>query len=221
MTKQPRLVAEFVGTTTLTAAVIGSGYMATNVSPDVGIQLLVNAFTTVAALVLLIEVFGPISGAHFNTLVTLLALRNKVVTAHEAFTFGLVQLFGALAGAATANLMFGAKVFTASTHERSSAGIFIGELIATAGLIFVIALLMNKVANYRASVVVALWIGAAFLFTASTSFANPTLTIARALTDSFAGISPASLPLFFLAQFLGAALGYAISLAFTTTKKSE
>jgi len=207
-----RCGAEALGTGVLVAAVIGSGIMATNLTDDVAVQLLVNALATVAALGVLIAVLGPISGAHFNPLVTLVELARRDLKAGEAGGYLVAQLIGALAGAGLANVMFGLPIWAASTHHRSGSGVWLGEFVATAGLLLTIGALMRTGRGNLGPILVPAWIGAAYFFTSSTSFANPAVSIGRALSDSFAGIAPASLPGFIGAQVLGAAAGAAMTI---------
>ncbi len=207
-----RCGAEALGTGVLVAAVIGSGITATNLTVDVAVQLLVNALATVAALGVLIAVLGPISGAHFNPVVTLVELARRDLKAGEAGGYLVAQLIGALAGAGLANVMFGLPIWAASTHHRSGWGVWLGEFVATAGLLLTIGALTRTGRGRLGPILVPAWIGAAYFFTSSTSFANPAVSIGRALSDSFAGIAPASLPGFIGAQVLGAAAGAALTI---------
>jgi arsenate reductase len=198
-----RLVAELLGTALLLAAVVGSGVMAQRLTSDIGIQLLVNAVATVAVLGVLISSLGPISGAHFNPAVT---LAQAVRGAHRWSDVGpyvAVQLVGGVVGTAVANVMFGLPALHWSHHVRTGPGLWLGEVIATGGLVLAIGLVREG--GDRASLVVPAWILGAYFFTSSTSFANPAVTLARAFTNSFAGIAPASVPAFAAAQAVGAA----------------
>lgn len=202
-----RLFAEFLGAAILVATVVGSGIMAVNLTDDVALQLLFNAFATVASLGVLIWVLGPISGAHFNPAVTLIAAVRREMKVLEASGYIAVQIVGAIAGATLANVMFSLPFWSESTNIRTGTGVWIGEIVATGGLLLVIgAITRTGHANLGATLVPA-WIGAAYLFTASTSFANPAVTIGRAFSDTFAGISLASVPAFIAFQLLGAAIG--------------
>jgi glycerol uptake facilitator-like aquaporin len=197
------LVAEFVGTAFLLLAVVGSGIMAQRLcGGNVGLALLANALATGGALVALIITFGSVSGAHFNPVVTLAsALREK--TWDSVLPYVVAQVLGALAGTALANLMFGLPAFTASHHERSGTAMAVSEFVATFGLLAVIwgcARARPAAAPYA----VAAYIVGAYWFTPSTSFANPAVTIARSLTDTFSGIRPADVPTFVLVQIAGA-----------------
>ncbi|WP_048441627.1 aquaporin [Caenimonas sp. SL110] len=198
-----RILAEFIGTALLLAAVIGSGIMAERLAGgNVAVALLANTLATVFILYVLIETLGPVSGAHFNPVVTMvLALRSREYTLVVPFI--IAQLAGAVAGAALANAMFDLEVLHASAKVRSGAGIWLAEAVATAGLIFVI---LRSPAG-KASAVVACYIGAAYWFTSSTSFANPAAVMGRMFSDSFAGIAPASALAFVAAQVAGGAVG--------------
>lgn len=208
-----RLLAEFLGTGLLVAVVVGSGIMAARLSPnDVGLQLLENSTATAFGLAALILMFGPISGAHFNPVVTLadFVLGRRSGTGVDVRTAALyipVQIVGGIAGAVLANLMFGLPAATASTHSRSSGHLWLGEVVASAGLVLLIFSLVRTGRGVLAAPAVGAYIGAAYWFTSSTSFANPAVTIARAFTDTFAGIAPGSVGAFVAFQVLGAAVG--------------
>jgi arsenate reductase len=202
-----RLAAEALGTGLLIVAVIGSGIMASRLSPaDAGLQLLENAAATAGALIGLILMFGAVSGAHYNPVVTLVDRSVGTISTRDAGLYIGAQLVGACLGAVVANVMFGLPVVEWSTKVRASGGLWLSEVVATMGLVLVIH---GCVRSGRASVVpfaVGVWIGGAYWFTSSTSFANPAVTIARTLSDSFAGIKPGSAPMFILMQLLGAAM---------------
>ena len=211
-----QLFAEFIGTAALLCTVIGSGIMAERLSGgNVGVALIANTLATVFALFVLIEILGPISGAHFNPLVTLVVhFRTRsnstlagIFTAQAAILFIAIQLLGAIAGAWLANAMFELPVLQFSAHVRSGQGHWIAEAVATAGLIIVILRSGAANVNAKASALVACYIGAAYWFTASTSFANPAAVMGRMFSDSFAGIAPASALGFVAAQAVGAAAG--------------
>jgi len=202
-----RAVAEFLGTGLLVAAVVGSGVMGTLLSDDLAVVLLVNALATVAALGVLIWMLGPISGAHFNPVVTAVEAVRREMPVGEAALYVIAQITGALGGVALANLMFDLPAWTASTNERSGWPLWLGEIVATAGLLLVIGALTRTGRGHLGPALVPAWIGAAYFFTSSTSFANPAVTIGRSLTDTFSGIAPASVPLFIVFQVVGAALG--------------
>jgi glycerol uptake facilitator-like aquaporin len=204
-----RLAAEGVGTGVLVVAVVGSGIMAARLTSDGGLDLVINAVATVATLGVLIVTLGPVSGAHVNPAVSLVALAQRKLSGSEATAYVLIQILGAAVGVAVANLMFGLPAWDPSTHGRDAFGMLIGEVMATAGLLFAIGSLTRTGRARLGAVVVPAWIGAAYFFTASTSFANPAVTIGRSLTDSFTGIAPASVAPFVAAQLAGAALGAA------------
>ena len=191
----------------LACVVVGSGIMGTNLSGDSGVTLLINAFSTIFALAILILLLGPISGAHFNPAVTLVSLINKTMEATEAAAYIVVQIAGAIAGAIIANAMFDLNAVQISQNDRVTSGKLLGEVIATAGLIIVIGVLQARKQSNLIPVVVAGWIGSAYFFTSSTSFANPAITIGRMFSDTFAGIAPTSVLPFIGAQLLGALLG--------------
>lgn len=207
MSAARRLFAEGLGTALLLAIVIGSGIMAERLSGgNVAIALTANTLATVWGLYVLIEVFGPVSGAHFNPAVTLVMAVRGELPGRLAGAYVAVQLLGAMLGAWLAHAMFGEAIWQFSTKLRSGPGQWLAEAVATAGLLLVIL----RAAPGRASAMVACWIGAAYWFTASTSFANPAAAFGRMFSDSFAGIAPASVPGFMGAELVGAALGWAV-----------
>src|SRR6476659_2524426 len=202
-----RLTAEALGTGLLVMAVIGSGIMASRLSPnDVGLELLENAAATAGALVGLIWMLGAVSGAHFNPVVTLIDRAFGAISTRETGLYIGAQIAGGCLGAIVANLMFELPAIDVSTKTRSSGALWLPEVVATAGLLLVIH---GCVRTGRANVVavaVGVWIGGAYFFTSSTSFANPAVTVARTLSDSFAVIRPSSAPMFILMQLIGAAI---------------
>lgn len=203
-----RAVAEFVGTAFLVMAVVGSGVMASRLSPnDVGLELLQNSVATGAALVALILALQPVS-ASFNPVVTLVERALGILDTPTALALIAAQVVGGLAGTVLANLMFGPDAVTLSTHERAGGGLWLGEVIATIGLLLVIFGTIRSGRPERVAFAVGGYITAAYWFTSSTSFANPAVTVARTITDTFAGIAPASAPAFILAQLLGGAVGF-------------
>jgi len=198
-----RLAAEFLGAALLIIAVVGSGIMATNLTDDVALQLLANAGATVGALIALILMFGPISGAHFNPVVTVASCWFDGRSWRDVVPYAIVQTIGGIVGAAIANLMFGVEVLGRSTKVREGGGIWLGEVVATVGLLLVIFLVSRGPRADSVPVAVGVWIGGAYWFTSSTSLANPAVTIARSFSDSFAGIAPASVPMFVVMQLVG------------------
>jgi glycerol uptake facilitator-like aquaporin len=211
-----RLLAEFVGSALLVAIVVGSGIAAAQLSPDdVGLQLLENSTATALGLAVLILMFGPVSGAHFNPVVTaadfLLGLRSSTgITCGEAMAYAVVQVVGAVCGAWLANLMFDRRVVEFSVKERMSTGHLVGEIVATAGLVVLIFALARTGRSGLSAAAVGAYIGSAYWFTSSTSFANPAVTIGRMFSDSFAGIAPASVAGFVVAQIVGGLAGLAL-----------
>jgi glycerol uptake facilitator-like aquaporin len=203
-----KLLAEALGTALLLAVVIGSGIMADRLSGgNIAIALLANTLATVGGLYVLIEVFGPISGAHFNPAVSLvMASRGELAWSLFA-PYVVMQLLGAMLGAWLAHAMFDMNILQLSTRARSGAGQWIAEGIATFGLLLVIL----RAPAARVSSMVAAYIGAAYWFTASTSFANPAAAFGRMFSDSFAGIAPPSVPGFVVAEFLGAGLALLVN----------
>lgn len=208
-----RVATEFVGSCLLTGTVIGSGIMATGLTRDSALALLLNDIATVLVLILLIWALGPISGAHFNPIVTLVLRRRSNLDASTVAGYAAAQIVGAVAGAALANVMYGKAAISISGTERGGAGQWVAEVVATAGLIAIICIALDRSLSRLIPLLVPAWIGAAYLFTSSTSFANPAVTIGRIFSDSFAGISPASVLPFVLTQAAGGALGWIISRA--------
>ena len=206
-----QLFSEFLGTAALLCAVIGSGIMAVNLSGgNDGVALLANTLATVFALYVLIEILGPVSGAHFNPLVTLVVLFREsnevtapIIRAQTAILFIAFQLLGAIAGAWLANAMFDLSVLQFSSKVRGGWGQWVGEVVATAGLILVVL----RAPQGKAAGLVACYIGAAYWFTSSTSFANPAAVMGRMLSNTFAGIAPGNALGFVAAQCVGALLG--------------
>ncbi|GHE60285.1 aquaporin [Streptomyces capitiformicae] len=210
-----RAAAELVGTAALVAVVIGSGIQATELTKDVGVQLLANSLATVFGLGVLILLLGPVSGAHFNPVVTLAEWwtgrrGGAGVTIREAAVYVPAQIVGAIAGAILADAMFGEPLVEWSTHDRSAGHLLLGEVVATAGLILLIFGLARTDQLRFAPVAVASYIGAAYWFTSSTSFANPAVTIGRTFSDTFAGIAPGSVAGFIGMQLIGAVVGLAL-----------
>jgi arsenate reductase len=202
-----RAAAEFLGTGVLVATVVGSGIMGTLLSDNLAVTLLINALATVAVLGVLIWALGPISGAHFNPVVSGVEMVRREMPILEGVIYIVAQVLGACAGAILANLMFALPAVNTSTNERTGSNIWLGEIVATAGLLLVIGALTRTGRGTLGPVLVPAWIGAAYFFTSSTSFANPAVTVGRSLTDTFSGIAPSSVPLFIVFQIVGAAVG--------------
>jgi glycerol uptake facilitator-like aquaporin len=203
-----KVIAEFTGTALITAAVIGSAIMATNWTKDGAIWLLVNMISTVAALYISIMLFASISGAHFNPVVSLVKLIQKELLLADFIKYLVAQFSGAVFGAALSHFLFDYTILSVSKIERTGVNIFGSEVIASLGLVLIaIASWRNFKVRTRASLI-SLWIASAYFFTSSTSFANPAVSFGRMLTDSLAGISPASLALFVPAQVFGGILAY-------------
>ena len=205
-----RLLAEFVGTAFLLATIIGSGIMATQLTDDVGLQLLANAVATGAVLVALILSLGPASGAHFNPAVTLADRLLGGLDNRTAVGYVVVQIAGAVVGVIVANAMFDLALVEISTKDRTGGHLVVSEVVATLGLLLVIFGVVRSGRSSVAAFAVGGYITGAYWFTSSTSFANPAVTIARELSDTFAGIAPEGVPLFVAAQLLGAVLAVAL-----------
>ena len=205
-----RVVAEGLGTALLVATVVGSGIMAERLTSDVAVMLLCNALATGAVLVVLITILAPISGSHLNPVVSLVFALRRELPVPDTVAYMVVQIAGGMAGTLIAHLMFGAPLIEFSQHVRSGNAQWFAEIVASFGLVLVI---LNGV-RFQATAVpmlVGLYITAAYWFTASTSFANPAVTIARALTDSFSGIRPLDVPGFIVAQVIGAIAALALA----------
>lgn len=202
-----RAAAELLGTAFLVATVIGSGIAAQQLSPDdIGLQLLENSLATGAVLVALILALQPVS-ASFNPVVTLVERALKRITTTDAGALIITQVVGGIVGAVVANLMFDLDAVSISTHDRSTSGHLLGEVVATLGLVIVVFGALRSPRIETVAFAVGGYIAAAYWFTSSTSFANPAVTIARMLSDTFAGIAPASVPPFVLMQLIGGAIG--------------
>lgn len=213
--------AEFFGTALLVCVVVGSGIMGTNLSNDNAVSLLVNTFSTIFALALLILLLGPVSGAHFNPAVTLVQFLSKSISVATSLAYLVAQVAGAIVGALVANAMFDLAVFQVSSNLRVTSGTLIGEVIATAGLVALIHILISRKQDSLIAISVAAWIGSAYFFTSSTSFANPAVTVGRIFSDTFAGISPASVLPFIGAQVVGALIGFVAARTLTQNKKAR
>jgi glycerol uptake facilitator-like aquaporin len=206
-----KVSAEALGTSILLMSIVGSGQMATSLTKDVGLQLLIGAVVASLALLLLITSLGGISGAHFNPVVTLAALAHKAISVVDAISYIAAQIFGGIVGVALANLMFNQPALFAAQTEHAGNNLLLSEVIATAGLVFLIFTAIAQKKENSIPLLVSAWIGSAYFFTSSSTFANPAVTIARTFTDTFAGIAVASVPGFIVAQLIGAALGVLLS----------
>jgi glycerol uptake facilitator-like aquaporin len=217
-----RLTAEAFGTAMLIVAVVGSGIMASRLSAgDLGLQLLENSAATAGALIGLILMFGTVSGAHFNPVVSLLDRLLGTTTTRDTSLYVVAQVAGGCGGAVLVNVMFGLAAFQLSTKTRSSGGLWLSEVVATVTLLL---LIQGCVRTGRAKTVpfaVGAWIGGAYWFTASTSFANPAVTVARMLSNTFAGIAPASAPMFIVMQLVGAVIAFGLVRLFYPHDHSE
>lgn len=203
-----RLLGEAIGTALLVTAVIGSGIMADNLSDDVGLVLLQNAVATFGALVALIHIFGPVSGAHFNPVVSLVDHLFGGLDRRTLLAYVPVQIAGAVLGGIIANLMFDLDAVDWSTKTRDGGGIWLGEAVATFGLILLIFSMVRNAKGDWIPIAVGSYIMGAYYFTSSTSFANPAVTLGRTVSDTFAGIDPADAPAFIGFQIVGAIVGW-------------
>jgi glycerol uptake facilitator-like aquaporin len=203
-----RQIAEFLGALFLVLAVVGSGIMAQLLTSEVALQLLINALATIAMLYLLINLIAPISGAHFNPAVTLVALLRKKLHLALGLTYIAAQILGAIIGTLIAHLLFDRAIIEVSKFERSGLHLLIAEVIATFGLVVIVFADWKRFKVRQRASLISLWIGSAYFFTSSTSFANPAVTVGRLFTDSFAGIAPESVAPFVVAQVFGALLAW-------------
>ncbi len=214
MTEPPlwrRVTAEFLGSAFLAAIVVGSGIAAQQLSPgDTGLQLLENAAATAAGLYAVILMFGPVSGAHLNPVVSFVDATFGGLRWSAAVAYLPAQVAGCVGGVMVANLMFARAAVSISTHDRATPAHFLSEVVATLGLLLVIFSLARSGRSRSAAAAVGAYIGAAYFFTSSTSFANPAITVGRMLSDTFAGIAPSSVPSFVLAQIVGGALAVVV-----------
>jgi arsenate reductase len=211
MTLWRRLLAEYLGSALLAAVVVGSGIAAQTLSPGaIGLELLENAAATAAGLFAIILMFGAVSGAHFNPVVSFVDASFGGITWRDAALYLPAQVAGCISGAILANLMYSKPAVTISTHTRATPAHFLSEVVATAGLVLVIFALVRSRRGYSAAAAVGAYIGAAYFFTSSTSFANPAIAIGRMLSDTFAGIAPSSVPAFVGAEVLGGVVAIVI-----------
>jgi len=206
-----RLTAECIGSAFLAAIVIGSGIAAQTLSPgSIGLELLENAVATAAGLYVIILMCGPVSGAHFNPVITFVDAHFGGLPWRTALAYVPAQVGGCCAGAVVANLMFSRAAVSLSVHHRATGAHFLAEIVATLGLVVVVFSLARSGRNSSAAAAVGAYIGSAYFFTSSTSFANPAITVARMLSNSFAGIAPTSAPAFIAAQVLGGLVGVGV-----------
>jgi glycerol uptake facilitator-like aquaporin len=204
--------AEFVSTALLALAIVGSGHMASGLTDDLALTLLINGLAIAAGLAVAIKLAAPISGAHLNPVVTLVLAIYKKITMVKGLFYVLAQVSGAISGVLIANYLFDENFIQTANQLRSGTNLFVAEIIATAGLIWLI--LANLKKPEVIGVYIPLWIFSAIFFTSSTAFANPAISIARSFTDSFTGIAIASVPAFILAQLIGAGLGVVLARGF-------
>ena len=218
-----RLSAEFLGTAALVAAVVGSGIMGESLTADTGIVLVINQLATVLALAVLVALLLPLSGAHINPAVTLVMALTRRMSTGAALGYVTVQLVGGVLGTVIAHAMFDRTLLELSSNDRIGTGTFVGEVVATAGLVAVILTALYQGKTHWLPWLVPAWIGTAFFFTSSTSFANPAVTLGRVFTDSFTGIAPESLLGFVGAQLVGAVLALVVVMPFQRafTKESQ
>ena len=219
MKKLTAPLMEMVATAILAVAIVGSGFMGSDLTNDPGLTLLMNGLVTASALVIVISLSAPISGAHLNPVVTLILFFKKKINLSQALPFVAAQVIGAIAGVLFANYLFTGGAIQSSQNLRSGTNLFISEIFATAGLLWVI--LANLKSSENIKFLVPIFIFAAIIFTPSTAFANPAITIARSFTDSFAGIDMQSVPAFLLAQLIGATLGYLLANLFERELKND
>ncbi|MEP7059181.1 MAG: MIP/aquaporin family protein [Actinomycetota bacterium] len=216
-----RTLGEFVGTALLLTAVVGSGISAHRLSPgNVGLELLENALATAFALVAIILAMGAVSGAHLNPIITLVDRYLGGVSTRDTLAYCCAQTLGAGAGVMVANVMFSLPFVHISTRIRSGGGQWLGEVVATFGLVLIVVGMARSRRTVATPFAVGLYIGAAYFFTSSTSFANPAVTLGRTLTDTFAGIAPRSAPAFLLAQIAGGVLGVVVAKALYPTSSA-
>jgi len=211
-------LAEFLGSTILLMTIVGAGIMADNISDDDGVSMFITVTAIAFSIGLIIRIFGPISGGHFNPLVTFYFYFRKEITAKTGWIMVISQVSGALTGTILANLMFDLPAISISKLDRIGTNIFIAELVSTIGL-FIVLQLVNSNKNLNPAVIIPIYIGPAIFYTSSTAFVNPSITLTRTLSDTFTGISPASVPMFLVAQFLGAIIGVTISKGLIDSKK--
>lgn len=212
MNKAKPIILELIATAVLALAIVGSGYMASELTKDSALVLFINALATAIGLAIAINLAGKISGAHLNPVVTLVMLIQKRVSNIVGIFYIIAQIFGAILGTIAANYIFGQSAFQSSTQIRNGSNLLVSEVIATAGLLWII---LNNLSNSKnIERYVPLWIFGGILFTSSTSFANPAITIGRSFTDSVTGIAPSSILGFVLAQLVGGIIGLTLAKSF-------
>ena len=212
-----RLAAEGLGTALLLAIVVGSGIMGERLADgNLAVALLANSLATGAGLFVLIALFAPVSGAHFNPAVTLALVIGRQLMPREGLAYVVTQIFSAVVGVIGAHAMFSLPLLQTSAHQRATAGEWLGEAIATFGLVLTVRML-SRASKQEIAAAVALWITCAYWFTSSTSFANPAVTIARALTDTFGGIAPENVLLFISGQLVGSAFAMLVARGLITS----
>jgi len=219
MRNQRAYAMEFLGTMILAIAVVGSGHMAAYLAEDAGTKLLINALATAIGLAVVIRLGIKVSGSHFNPVVTMVMLYLKKIDVQSAFAYIFVQILGSVLGVGVANLIFEQSFFEISQIQRDGSHLLVSEILATSVLLWIILRFPKR--DDLVALYVPLWIFGAILLTSSTSFANPAITIGRTLTNSFTGIAPASVILFIIAQFIGAALGMVVAKNLTNPSKDS
>ena len=220
--KLQKIFAEFLGTALLLTSVIGSGIMATNLTDDIGLQLTINAISIVSMLALIITLFAPISGAHFNPVVTLGELFKNRIDPKNAIAFIAAQFLGGFIGTVFANLIFSKPAIFQSHHGRTGTNLFVSEIFATAGLVMIVHLLTDQKRGNLAPLIIPAWITTAFYATSSFVFANPAVTFARIWSDSFAGITLHSAWIYMIAQLIGLPIGLIVArLLFVKAKNTN
>jgi glycerol uptake facilitator-like aquaporin len=215
------LVSEYIGTAIFVSAMVGSGIAGSNLSGDLQVVGLANTLATALVLGVLILTFGSVSGGHFNPVVSMAVAIQGGFKSVEVLPYLAAQFAGAISGAALSNAMFGGDLFQVSSKGMTSNGSIIGEVVATAGLVFIVLMLVKVKRTELIAVALPAWIAAGSFFTSSGAFANPAVTVGRIFTDSFAGIGPVSVPSFVVAQLLGAAIGIVLARTLITSKKKS
>ena len=213
------LVSEYIGTAIFVSAMVGSGIAGSNLSGDLQVVGIANTLATALVLGVLILTFGSVSGGHFNPVVSMAVAIQGGFKSAEVLPYLAVQFAGAVSGAILANAMFGGALIQVSSKGMTSDGAVLGEVVATAGLVFIVLMLVKVKQTELIAVALPAWIAAGSFFTSSGAFANPAVTVGRIFTDSFAGIGPMSVPSFVLAQLLGAAIGIVLARTLITSKK--